>query len=210
VVRQAVVELAMLLAAGFGLGLQGKEVVKMDIAGSMSYFEAGRDHASPHVMIRLLGRFKGKTGEQCHLLPIVWKSRSGIEAGSWASRILTLLLEKNRRHGFVFADKKGKQTKVSRLEPWFYEQLNWVWMRYPNLFAPYVNIEDDCGIAKLCLQGSSTEAAHQGVLSGIIAMICRWRKVERAQGRAPNLGMREHYIKFTQALEVFLQYSLPL
>jgi hypothetical protein len=41
-------------------------------------------------------------------------------------------------------------------------------------------------------------------------MICRWRKVERAQGRAPNLGMREHYMEVTQALEAFLQYSRPL
>jgi hypothetical protein len=38
-------------------------------------------------------------------------------------------------------------------------------------------------------------------------MICRWRKVERAQGRAPNLGMREHYMEVTQALEAFLLYS---
>jgi hypothetical protein len=93
------------------------------------------------------------------------------------------------------------------LEPWFYEELNWVQMRYPDLFAPNVNIEDDYGIARSCWQGLSTEAANQGTPSGIIAMICRWRKVERAQGRAPNLGRREHYMEVTQALEAFLQYS---
>jgi hypothetical protein len=210
VIRQAVVELAMFLVAGFGLGLRGEEVVKMDIAGFMTYYEAGRDHASPHVMIPLLGRFKGETGERWHLLPIAWKTRSGIEAGSWAGRLLTSLLERNRRHGFVFSDKKGKQTKASTLEPRFYEQLHWVRMRYPDLFAPNVNIEDDYGIARSCRRGSSTEAANQGVPAGIIEMICRWRKVERAQGRAPNLGMREHYMEVTQALEAFLQYSRPL
>jgi hypothetical protein len=52
--------------------------------------------------------------------------------------------------------------------------------------------------------------ANQGVPSDIIEMICRWRKVERAQGRQPNLGMREHYMEVTQALEAFLQYSRPL
>jgi hypothetical protein len=57
------VEMAMFLVAGFGLALHGKEVVKMDIAGFTTYFEAGRDHESPHVMIPLLGRFKGETGE---------------------------------------------------------------------------------------------------------------------------------------------------
>jgi hypothetical protein len=106
--RQAVVEIAIFLVVAFGLGLRGEEVVKMDIAGFLKYFEAGRDHLSPHVMIPLLGRFKGETGERWHLLPIVWKTRSGIEAGTWASRLVESLLERNRRHGFVFADKKGK------------------------------------------------------------------------------------------------------
>jgi hypothetical protein len=48
------------------------------------------------------------------------------------------------------------------------------------------------------------------VAAAIIEMICRWRKVERAQGRAPNLGMREHYMEVSQALEIHLQYSRPL
>jgi hypothetical protein len=84
---------------------------------------------SPHVMIPLLGRFKGETGERWHLLPIVWKTRSGIEAGTWATQLLASLLEIYQRHGFVFANKKGKQTKASMLEPQFFEQLHRVRMR---------------------------------------------------------------------------------
>ncbi len=118
------------------------------------------------------------------------------------------LEERRRLHGFVFCDKKGKQTKASTLAPRFYEQLHWVRIRYPDLFPPNVNIEDDYGIPRSGRRGSSTEAANQGVPSEIIAMSCRWRKVERAQGRAPNLGMREHYMEVTQVmLEAFLQYS---
>ena len=55
-----------------------------------------------------------------------------------------------------------------------------------------------------------TEAANQGVPLDVIEMMCRWRKVEKAQGRAPNLGMREHYMEVSQALETYLQYSHPL
>jgi hypothetical protein len=73
------------------------------------------------------------------------------------------------------SDKKGKQTKASTLDPQFYEQLHWVWMRYPDLFAPNVNIEDDYGILWSCQQGLSQEAANQGVPLEIIEMICRWR-----------------------------------
>jgi hypothetical protein len=135
----------------------------------------------------------------------MWKTRSGIEAGTWASRLLESLLERKCRQGFVFTDKKGKQTKALTLEPRFFDQLHWVRMQYPDLFPPNVNIEDDYEIPRSCWRGSSTEAANQGGPSEIIEMICRWRKVERAQGRAPNLGMREHYMEVTQALEAFLQ-----
>jgi hypothetical protein len=138
------------LVVAFGLGLCGEEVVEMNIAGLLKYFEAGRDHLSPHVMIPLLGRFKGETGEQWHLLPIVWKTRSRIEAGTWASGLVELLLERNRRHGCVFADKKGKQTKASTLKQRFFEELHWVRMQYPDLFAPNVNIKDDYGIPRSC------------------------------------------------------------
>jgi hypothetical protein len=209
--RREVVEMAMFLVAAYCLALRGEEVVKMDIAGFLTYYEAGKHHEKhPHVMIPLLGRFKGETGERWHLLPIVWKTRSGIEAGNWAGRLLQSLQERRRLNGFVFSNKKGKQAKASTLEPKFFGQLNWVRLRYPDLFPPNVNIEDDFGIPRSCRRGASTEAANQGVGTEIIELICRWRKVERAQGRAPNLGMREHYMEVSQALETYLQFSRPL
>jgi hypothetical protein len=209
--RKEVVEIAMFLVTGFGLGLRGEEVVKLDIAGFLTYFEAGRDHGvHPHVMVPLLGRFKGETGERWHLLPIVWKTRSGIEVGLWATRLVESLRERRRVNGFVFSTNRGKQMKASTLEPRFYEQLHWVKIRYPDLFPPNITIEDDFGIPRSCRRGSSTEAANQGVDSTVIEMICRWRKVERAQGRAASFGMREHYMEVSQALETYLQYSRPL
>jgi hypothetical protein len=210
-IRKEIVEIAIFLVAAYGLGLRGEEVVKLDVAGFLTYFEAGRDHRTlPHVMVTLLGRFKGETGERWHLLPIVWKTRSGIEVGVWATRLRESLLERNRLNGFVFANSRGKQVKASTLEPRFYTLLHWVKIRFSSLFPPNLTIEDDFGIPRSCRRGSSTEAANQGVDSTIIDMICRWRKIERAQGRAPNLNMREHYMEVSQALETYLKYSRPL
>jgi hypothetical protein len=95
-VRKEIVEIAMFLVTGFGLEMRGEEVVKMDIAGFLTYFEAGHDHSvHPHVMVPLLRCFKGETGEWWHLLPIVWKTWWGIEAGLWATRLPESLLERN-------------------------------------------------------------------------------------------------------------------
>jgi hypothetical protein len=111
-VRKEIVEIAFFLVAGFCLGLRGEEVVKLDISGFLTYFEAGRDHpVHSHVMVPLLGRFKGETGERWHLLPIVWKTKSGIEAGVWATRLKESLLERRRLNGFVYANTKGNRSK---------------------------------------------------------------------------------------------------
>jgi hypothetical protein len=40
-------------------------------------------------------------------------------------------------------DKNAKQAKAWMLEPSFFAQLNWVRIRYPDLFLPNVNIKDD-------------------------------------------------------------------
>jgi hypothetical protein len=68
------------------------------------------------------------------MLPIAWKTKSGIEAGAWAGRMWESLLERWRVHDFVFANKKGKQAKASMYEPRFFEQLNHVLARHLDIF----------------------------------------------------------------------------
>jgi hypothetical protein len=131
--RKEVVEIAFFLVLTFCLGLRGEEVVKLDIGGFFTYFESGKNHPEhPHVMVTLQGRFKGETGERWHLLPIVWKTRSGVEAGVWATRMRDSLQERGRHHGFAFANARGKQAKAALYEPRFFEQLNFVRARHPG------------------------------------------------------------------------------
>jgi hypothetical protein len=44
--RKEIIEIAMFLVMGFGLGLRGEEVVEMDIISFLTYFEAGRGSPS--------------------------------------------------------------------------------------------------------------------------------------------------------------------
>jgi hypothetical protein len=55
--RKDVVEIAcFFVLLSFCLGLRGEEVVKMDIASFLNYFDAGKNHEEhPHVMVTLLG-----------------------------------------------------------------------------------------------------------------------------------------------------------
>jgi hypothetical protein len=95
---------------------------------------------------------------------------------TWATRMWDSLLERGWVHGFVFANKKGEQAKFLTYEPSFFEHLNHVLARLPDLFPPNVNVEDDYGVSCSRRRGLATEAANQGVLSGKIEMIYRWRQ----------------------------------
>lgn len=91
-------------------------------------------------------------------MPIVWRTRSGIEVGDWATRLKLSFHERNINRGFVYRTSQGKQAKVSTLEPQFFETLNWVRNWYAGLFPPNSDIENDYGLGGLGRRGSNTEA----------------------------------------------------
>jgi hypothetical protein len=48
--------------------LRGEEIMKVDLGGLIKYLESGRNHATcPHLIVALLGRLKGETGERYHI-----------------------------------------------------------------------------------------------------------------------------------------------
>jgi hypothetical protein len=61
-----------------------------DLGGLMKYLEKGRNHKScPHLIVALLGRLKGETGEHYHMMVLMAReSRSGILGGVWADRVV--------------------------------------------------------------------------------------------------------------------------
>lgn len=47
------------------------------------HWGAGEEHELHHVVIAILGRFKGETGESYHLMPIVARTERGLEPRKW-------------------------------------------------------------------------------------------------------------------------------
>jgi hypothetical protein len=81
--RLETVEMAFVLVSGYCCGLRGEEIMKIDLAGLLKYLEIGRQDAEhPHVIVPLLGRIKGETGERYHMMVLAREMRSGIQAES--------------------------------------------------------------------------------------------------------------------------------
>jgi hypothetical protein len=66
------------------------EVLLVDLFGVRTHWEEGETHPTKHVVIALLGRFKGETGENYHLMCIVDKTNHGLEPRRWIGRLLNL------------------------------------------------------------------------------------------------------------------------
>jgi hypothetical protein len=72
----------------FCCALQGEELPLVDLHGITKHWLQSTTSEPPHIVIAILGRFKGELGENYHLLPIVTITSSGIDNKLWIGRLL--------------------------------------------------------------------------------------------------------------------------
>ena len=205
-------EFAMVLILGFCLGLRGEEITLTRLEGFFDNFNLGRQHPTfPHVIVKLMGRFKSETGERCHVKPLAWETTSGIAAGMWTERFLDMWLKAGgKKRGFAFADEKGRPKRYSEFDAEFVERVKEVQDTRPNLFPHGVNINDSYSLRRSPRRGSTSEAQNRNIPGEVVDMNNRWRKVERAGAKAPNMTMRQHYTEIELMLPTLIKYSLML
>lgn len=206
--KDGIVYFANLLVIGYLNGLRGEEIMKVDSAGLLKYLDVGAEHEKyPHVIIPLIGRLKGETGEQYHMFPMARVTRSGIAAGRWADRLGALLIRKNQKTGFVFRNEQGTQAKIGDYNPEFISRLERVRARAPMMFEPKLDIADAYGLKRSLRRGSNSEAVNNRVGKDIIELINRWRSIENARGRNPGMSMSAHYTEIRLVLGTMYLYS---
>lgn len=206
-VKDDVVEFANLLIFGYLNGLRGEEIMKVDLHGLLKHLDEGAADTHPHVAVPLLGRLKGETGENYHILPMARVTSTGIEAGKWADRLALMMIRKGRTKGFVFADERGKQAKIGSYDPEFHRRLERVQARRGDLFEAGINVADAFGLFRSLRRGSNLEAINAGVPQSIINLNNRWRQVEKSRGRNPSMTMSAHYTELKLVLQSRRRYS---
>ena len=79
--------------------LRGSEGLMLEATLLATYIEEGRMSKAPYVLVPLLGRFKGKTGEINVLLPFAAVTKSGIQVRVAIDRLISVLTEEGRISG---------------------------------------------------------------------------------------------------------------
>jgi hypothetical protein len=194
-------EFANLIIFGFCGGLRGKEVVEVDVAGVFKYLGVGAEHNEcPHLVVPLLGRLKGETGECYHMMILARETGSGIWLWLWADRLGKSLGQRGRTNGFVFQTSRGKQAKIGVYDAEYLDRLVGVSGRRARLFDPRINVMEVYSLGRSLERGSTTRASNGGIPKEIIKMNNRWRKLEAAHGKRQGMSMMLHYTKIRLAI----------
>lgn len=197
----------VLYVIGFCCGLRGEELPKADLQGTLRHWDESGRSIPKHVIVALLGRFKGETGLRYHLMPLVVRTKSGIEPRKWIERLLSMYEKDKVCHGPLFRMKTGERLRVTDMNTYFLLRLEKVQSLRPDLIAVDVEIDEVYGISRSLRRGSTSRAVDMGLSPDVIDTNNRWRKFERARAMQPSLNMREHYTDVLLSLKQLLRYS---
>jgi hypothetical protein len=163
---------------------------------------------TPHVGLPLSGRFKARSQEQqTILIPIAYRTASGLEPGKWARRLVEVLEEFGVTRGWAFQSEEGEQRSMHSFEDKFLELLLRVQQEEPELFPGAVKITEDFHLGRSHRRGATSRATAAGVTDSDIDWINRWNIGADASASGP---MRVLYADRTQQIETFIRFSAAL
>jgi hypothetical protein len=171
---------------------RGNEVFLSDMYGTAKYLSM-RDILANTVIVPLLGRFKGETGERYHLTPLAAVTSSGIQVKSWISRLVEIKTARGYARGPLFGDDAGLVIKAKIIELELMERLHGIKESQPGLIPSDLDIYEDFGISRSFRRGATSTARTRGVDNKYVNLINRWRIFEESKGRRPTLSMQDHY-----------------
>lgn len=87
----------------------------LDLSGLMNHWELGLSESPPHVVIPLLGRFKGEDFQRYHLLLEPVETDSGFEIKKWLEWVIEARRSEDTQQGLYFPTRKVSYYDSSRL-----------------------------------------------------------------------------------------------
>jgi len=209
--RRDIAELAVMFIVVFCWGLRGEEMFLISLGALRKVWGPSQGHATPHVMLALVGRRKRLIGDRAFLIPCVVETASGLRPGIWLGRIIEVFEELGRVSGYLLSRDDGKDPRLHDYEQPFSEALLGVQTRRPDLIHPDIDVAADYGLPRSGRRGATTQARVSGVSEMDIGTNQLWRKTELNVGRAFRFGdMIQYYTELTQSLPLQLRFSRAL
>ncbi len=197
----------------YGGALRGGEVFLTEGSELVKRRLAGRTHPKyPHIVLPLMGRFKGETGERNVLFALANQSYSGLNFRQALEEVMIVLVRegKHKQIGPAFCTSDGATMPRWQLNGILHEMLLRVQGNTQGIILEEIKVEDKFSIHRSFRRGAHTRATEVQVPDAVIKMNNRWRKVESNSGSMPNLPMSELYTEISQALNTKTSFSRSL
>ena len=142
--RRVIIMSGSSLVIGYCGGLRGGEITLAEATSTCQLINEGTDKAtSPHVVVCLMGRFKGETGERNVLLPFASVTTSGIKIRWWIEQLVQVLVLEGRSEGNpgpAFCDKEGFVLPARVFNTAFHASLENVQVQRPDLIPAWIKV----------------------------------------------------------------------
>ena len=189
------------------MSLRGSEGLLADLEGLLQHF----DPAGTHVIIPLLGRFKGEDHSTQHLMHCVNTTDSGINVRVWIVRLLAVHRSKGRTKGPVFIGANGTQSSSAEMNALLLDRLSNIFEDNSSLFGLDVKSVDDIAdkyhVFRSFRRGSESRAVSQKVSEADRYVVNRWRRKEIAGAGRVSHPIDQHYVDVSLVSLSFLRYT---
>ncbi len=155
------VNIGAAIATAICASLRGLEVFMMELAAlqkhihlrkggviPMDPMKAGIDlSTAPHVIITLLGEFKGELGYKYHLMSLASTTTSGIELRWWLETLIRIREEEGCITGPAFGHKDGSVALMREYNGILHHFLERIQNKNPNLISETDDIQANYGLS---------------------------------------------------------------
>jgi hypothetical protein len=212
--QRDIIMIGSFLLIGFCDALRGNEVFLVEASSLCKYAHQGIHHKKPHVVIPLMGRFKGETGERNVIRVLVEKTESGLEIRSWVNRLIHVL-KKERRHqtnipGPAFCDKQGEVISYHYMNALFHNELIKVQEAHPELISPEIEVAETYNLFRSLRRGATSRASALNYSETVINLNNRWRLTQSNKGKGGLKKMSQLYVDVELVLDTLLEFSSSL
>ncbi|KAL7545031.1 hypothetical protein ACHAWF_010535 [Thalassiosira exigua] len=200
--------------------LRENEGYMMDLAGLINNVDKGRHGrvphevtkdtvfseeeclALPHVALCLLGKVKGETRVDPHVVNVANHTRSGLRPRFWVEKLIQVAAEEGRVSGPAFAMPDGRLADSRGYDERFLLYMERVQAEDNNLISEGEKLRDWYSLFRTPRKTAQTRIVCAGFGESFQKEFSRWKQVERAGTRRVRRGMPDHYAEATLLMPV--------
>ena len=146
----------------------------------------------PYVTLCLLGKFKGETGTNHHMIVVANESVSGLKPRWWVEKLISVCCSEGRTSGPAFAGSDGTLALSVDYNSMFRKYLGRV-QEETNLIPEDQDVEARYSTSRTPRKTAVTRLERAGFGDEFVDRMNRWRGQEQSKGRFVRRRMNAHY-----------------